>query len=122
MEFDMYLEREIELNQLHEDILSRREVLLRHSEWRLGHLERKRADSAANSALAKQRNKTLLEDITKVQSEFRGRASKGPSPKLQAFQESYHAMLESEIPVWKEGLRTAKKSPRSPRPPISPQR
>ncbi|XP_078001199.1 centrosomal protein 15-like [Glandiceps talaboti] len=114
---DIYLEREIELNQLHEDILARREVLLRHSEWHLGNMQKRKANSAAVLAVAKERNQNLLEDINKIQADLRSKGGKGFSPKLQAFQESYWSMMEKELPGWKGELRAAKKSPRSPRPP-----
>nr|XP_002733959.1 PREDICTED: uncharacterized protein LOC100373662 [Saccoglossus kowalevskii] len=81
---DDYLEREIELNQIHEDILARREVLLRHSEWHLGSLEKKKKSAADELILANARNQSLIEDVKRVETELRRNAVKGNSPKLQA--------------------------------------
>ncbi|XP_071962080.1 uncharacterized protein [Antedon mediterranea] len=100
---DSWLEREMELNKSHEDILTRREALLRNSEWQLGANEAKNSNLALSWTRAKKRNQILLQKLSKAEDILKqGTNSSRTFTDLQA---SYWKMVEKQLPEWKQEVK-----------------
>ncbi|XP_022091340.1 uncharacterized protein C3orf14-like [Acanthaster planci] len=110
---DRWLQKELELNEKHEEILARREALLRQAEIRLGDSQDLSASVAHHWGQAKQRNQELLEEIAQCQTDAKIQAAKPLSVALTTLKERYWDMVEKEMPEWKEEVKKAAKRDRS---------
>ncbi|XP_033641276.1 uncharacterized protein C3orf14-like isoform X1 [Asterias rubens] len=106
---DRWLQKEIELNQKHEEILVRREALLKQTELRLGDTQELSASVAHHWGQAKQRNQELIQEIVQCQTEARIQSARPSSFQLTALKERYWEMVEKETPKWKEEVKKAKR-------------
>ncbi|XP_038071684.1 uncharacterized protein C3orf14-like [Patiria miniata] len=111
---DRLLQKEVELNEKHEEILARREALLRQAEIRLGDSQDLSASVAHHWNQAKQRNQDLIEEIVQCQTDAKIQAARPLSVTLTTLKEKYWNMVEQEMPEWKEEVKKAKKDRSNP--------
>eukprot|EP00057_Strongylocentrotus_purpuratus_P001458 XP_001199146.1 PREDICTED: uncharacterized protein C3orf14 [Strongylocentrotus purpuratus] len=104
------LEREIELNMKHEDIVSRREFLLQKSTENLNNQEVFQSSAASFRNRALKRNKKLIQDIDTCKESIKKSLGRPQPTELVTLKEKYWAMIEEELPAWKSDVKSAKKS------------
>ncbi|XP_064611551.1 uncharacterized protein LOC135475556 [Liolophura sinensis] len=99
-----WVQREIQLNQLHEEILAQREALLHFSEDHVGGQEVPERDESDLVKKASERNKNLLQDIATAQSKLTEDGRRPVSPRFTTLQNNYSVMVKNVSPVWEEEL------------------
>ncbi|XP_033102772.1 uncharacterized protein C3orf14 homolog isoform X2 [Anneissia japonica] len=112
---DYWLERELELNKAHEDILTRREALLKRSEWHLDESAAKNSHLAESWTRAKKRNHVLLQKLEKAEENLKRGAKSGASRNFTELEVSYWNMVEKELPAWKMDVKKSKGKTLTPR-------
>ncbi|KAJ8045505.1 hypothetical protein HOLleu_08526 [Holothuria leucospilota] len=112
---DETLQREVFLNEKHENILLKRERLLKHAESFLDGQEQFQVTLNSHWQQAKKRNKGLLEDFKHYQSVFKERVEKPYSRNFVTLKEQYWSMVERELPGWKAEVKNSRRETPSPR-------
>ncbi|KAK6177593.1 hypothetical protein SNE40_015663 [Patella caerulea] len=113
-----WTEREMQLNRLHEEILAKRESLLRTSTnyfKQQNHTGRDRLNITNNATL---RNKSLIEDIEELEDEIIAENDEGPAPKFLLLKNNYWSMVKGMLPLWEEaiGMKPSRQSSSVPSP------
>ncbi|XP_072164528.1 centrosomal protein 15-like [Diadema setosum] len=105
-----WLEREIELNRRHEEIVSRREQLLRKSYDNLDDRELFNSSLASQRNNALKRNKKLLQEIDMCKDGIQQSLGRPQSSELVTLKVKYWAMVDKELPAWKSDVKSAGRS------------
>ncbi|ESO91181.1 hypothetical protein LOTGIDRAFT_203100 [Lottia gigantea] len=106
IKIDNWIEREIQLNILHEELLEQRESLLKNTKnyfqeqsTRLGPGSSFRPDITNNATL---RNRSLLEDIECLEDKIDQDINKVDTSRFITLKNNYWSMVKGLLPIWEE--------------------
>ncbi|KAI0212531.1 hypothetical protein LSAT2_002544 [Lamellibrachia satsuma] len=108
---EKWLAKEVELNQRHEDLLMRREAILRGAETYYDTKDDRAASFISDYAKAMTRNKHLLADIKRCQADLTEEVCGPDHSNFHILKKNYWSMVKSIFPVWyEEQLRQQQRS------------
>ncbi|XP_005110153.1 uncharacterized protein C3orf14 [Aplysia californica] len=98
--------KEMQLNVLHEEIINKREAMLRTSRNLLTAQE----DMPVNSTEAAIRNDRLLKDFADQDEQLTEELTELPSPRFANLQSNYWSMVTNMFPIWEKSLEESSSS------------
>ncbi|XP_059154819.1 centrosomal protein 15 kDa-like [Physella acuta] len=99
---EKWTNRELQLTILHEEIINKREALLRTSKNFLQKTPLQ--DLPLNNVDAAIRNDRLLKDINQVEAVLNDSLFEAQSPKFAYLQANYWSMVKNMYPIWQKSL------------------
>ncbi|KAK2191405.1 hypothetical protein NP493_53g09030 [Ridgeia piscesae] len=97
---EKWLAKEVELNQRHEELLMRREAILRGAETYYDTQDDRAASFISDYSKAMTRNKQLLEDIKQCEANLSDDVSEPDHTNFGILKKNYWSMVKSIFPVW----------------------
>ncbi|KAL3862002.1 hypothetical protein ACJMK2_008008, partial [Sinanodonta woodiana] len=99
-----WIDREMQLSRLHEEILARREALINCSITYHQSQGLRTRPGTHNLSEARERNRILLRDIGRTQMNLYQEFLSPPSPRFTTLQKNYWAMVKSQLPLWEQDM------------------
>lgn len=96
--------QEIHLSKRHEEIVSKRLMLLQKMKNKFGDQNVEKTSHLPTAENALKRNHSLLQDIEAAEKSFQTRIKPHPQPEVLSLETCYWASVEECIPKWKQFL------------------